>query len=166
MLNAWCMRARPKLTEISRVSRSMRRWAASLFVSFVVCACRVGVTQVYPVTKKADVDSAPHAVIVPASGDLREGSALVLARVDGRDVAFVADEDEGAVHSLDLDAGIELARTPVAGRPTQLLVVDGGLAVALRDAASVVVFIEATSCSRLATGWSNKCRGGVERASL
>jgi mono/diheme cytochrome c family protein len=109
-------------------------------ISAMVCACRGSVSDVAPAPKPPLASTeAPRAKIVAVSGDLREGSALVLGRLDGRTLAFVADEDEDAVHTLDLEMGVELARTPVSGRPTQLLLVDGALAVARRDMASVVL---------------------------
>ncbi len=74
------------------------------------------------------------------STDAREGAPLVLAKLGDRKVAFVADEDESAVFTLDLARGVELARTELPGTPTSLLVTaDGRLAVALRRAAKVVL---------------------------
>lgn len=72
--------------------------------------------------------------------DVREGAPLALAILAGRTVAFVADEDESAVHTLDVERGAEIARTDLPGTPTSLLVTaDGRLAVALRRAAKVVL---------------------------
>ena len=70
----------------------------------------------------------------------RDGSALVVGRIGSRRVAFVADEDEDAIHTLDLDARREIARTDLAGRPARLVILRSGrIAVTLRDAASVAV---------------------------
>lgn len=77
---------------------------------------------------------------VPIEAFDRDGSAIAVGRVAGRTVAFIADEDEGALHTIDLDQRVELARTELEGRPTAALVLPSGeLAVALRDAGSVAV---------------------------
>jgi DNA-binding beta-propeller fold protein YncE len=68
------------------------------------------------------------------------GSAVVLARIGDRALAFVADEDSSAVHTVDLDARVVLATTPLAGRPAQLLIApDGRVFAALRDHAAIEV---------------------------
>lgn len=73
-------------------------------------------------------------------GDARTGSALALAELSGRTIAFVADEDERAVVAVDVDRRARLSVTPLAGAPSQLVVLrDGRIAVALRDRASVAI---------------------------
>src|SRR6187402_489118 len=53
---------------------------------------------------------------------------------------YVADEDDGAIHTFDVDHGAELAVTPLEGSPSQLLVLeDGRVAVALRDRNRVAI---------------------------
>lgn len=75
----------------------------------------------------------------PADATPRQGSAIALAREGARRLAFVADEEEDAIHTLDLQTGTEIARTPLAGRPTQILVgPSGDLLVALRGASALV----------------------------
>jgi mono/diheme cytochrome c family protein len=77
---------------------------------------------------------------IPIEGFERDGASIAIGRVHGRTLAFVADDDEDAVHTIDLDQRVEIARTELAGRPsTTLILPNGELAVALRDAASVVV---------------------------
>ncbi|WP_437484264.1 cytochrome C peroxidase [Sorangium sp. So ce1014] len=62
------------------------------------------------------------------------GSGVALADLDGRTLAFVADEDDRALHTVDLDARAALARTPLAGRPAQVIVLgDGRVVASLRD---------------------------------
>ncbi|AGP42007.1 hypothetical protein [Sorangium cellulosum] len=62
------------------------------------------------------------------------GSGVALAELDGRTLAFVADEDDRALHTVDLDARAALARTPLAGRPAQVIVLgDGRVVASLRD---------------------------------
>lgn len=70
----------------------------------------------------------------------REGSPLLLAELDGRTVAYVADEDDALVRVVDVDDGRELSRASVGGAPAQLVMLaDGRVAATLRDAARVVV---------------------------
>ncbi|WP_437306382.1 cytochrome C peroxidase [Sorangium sp. So ce388] len=62
------------------------------------------------------------------------GSGVALADLAGRTLAFVADEDDGAIHTVDLDARAAIARTPLAGRPAQVIVLgDGRVVASLRD---------------------------------
>ena len=59
----------------------------------------------------------------------------------GRKLAYVADEDERAVRTVDLDSRAEIAVTPLAAAPGQLLVTpDGRVVVALRTGAAIAVF--------------------------
>ncbi|WP_437689172.1 cytochrome C peroxidase [Sorangium sp. So ce176] len=62
------------------------------------------------------------------------GSGVALAGLGGRTLAFVADEDDAALHTVDLDARSAIARTPLAGRPAQVIVLgDGRVVASLRD---------------------------------
>jgi cytochrome c peroxidase len=66
--------------------------------------------------------------------DNREGRPLALARLQDRTLAFVADEDDATLHTVDLTSGKEIALTPLPGAPAQVLVLkDGRVAVTLRD---------------------------------
>lgn len=68
------------------------------------------------------------------------GSTVVLARQDGRTVAYVADEDTRAVLTIDVEKHEELASTPVGGTPgPMVLLPDGRLAVAITDSAQVLL---------------------------
>ncbi|MEP7124783.1 MAG: cytochrome C peroxidase [Byssovorax sp.] len=74
-------------------------------------------------------------------GAIRQGSSVALAQHGGVTLAYVADEDDSALHTFDVDAGTELAVTPLDGAPAQLLVLDDGrVAVALRDRNRVAIF--------------------------
>jgi len=54
--------------------------------------------------------------------------------------AYIADEDDWAVHVVDLEAGKQLGESPLEGRPSQLMFLpDGRLVVLLRDKSQVVV---------------------------
>jgi cytochrome c peroxidase len=66
--------------------------------------------------------------------DAREGRPVALARLQDRTLALVADEDDATLHTVDLASGRELALTPLAGTPAQVLLLkDGRVAVSLRD---------------------------------
>lgn len=72
--------------------------------------------------------------------DAREGATVALARLGDRTVAYVADEDDALVHTVDLATGRELSTTPLAGAPSQLLVAaDGRVMATLRDRNQVQV---------------------------
>ena len=73
-------------------------------------------------------------------GASRQGSTVALAQQGGVTLAYVADEDDAAIHTFDVDHGVELAVTPLEGSPAQLLVLDDGrVAVALRDRNRVAI---------------------------
>ncbi|MFT3765712.1 MAG: hypothetical protein QM820_09375 [Minicystis sp.] len=73
------------------------------------------------------------------AGTERVGSTIALARSADRPIAYVADEDERALRTVDLASGAEIAFTPLDAAPGQLLVTtDGRILVALRGGASIV----------------------------
>jgi mono/diheme cytochrome c family protein len=73
-------------------------------------------------------------------GAVRVGSTVALATQGGRTLAFAADEDDGAVHVVDVDARQELGETALEGRPSELMFLsDGRLAVLLRDRSQIAV---------------------------
>lgn len=77
---------------------------------------------------------------VRRSPGARQGSTVALAQVDGRVVAFVADEDDAAIRIFDVDAERETGVFEPGGVPAQLAVLaDGRLVATLRDRAEVVV---------------------------
>jgi DNA-binding beta-propeller fold protein YncE/mono/diheme cytochrome c family protein len=77
--------------------------------------------------------------LVPIGG--REGGTVTLARLGARPLAYVADEDDGVIHVVDLDHQIEIGTTSAGGVPSQALVTaDGRLLVLLRDRAELRVF--------------------------
>ncbi|HEY5241192.1 MAG TPA: cytochrome C peroxidase [Polyangiaceae bacterium] len=74
-------------------------------------------------------------------GAIHAGSTVALATRDGRTLAYAADEDDSAVHVVDVDARRELGEIGLDGRPSQLMFLpDGRLAVLLRDRAQIAVF--------------------------
>ncbi|MBX3197778.1 MAG: hypothetical protein KF894_06510, partial [Labilithrix sp.] len=78
----------------------------------------------------------------------RDGATVVVAKLGARTVAYVADEDDSAVRAFDLASKSELSRTPLDGRPGQMLVDKAGrLLVALRSEQTIAV-LEATTDER------------------
>lgn len=70
----------------------------------------------------------------------RDGAAIVLAELDGRTVAYVADEDDALVRVIDVEDGRELSSARIGGIPGQLaLRKDGRLVATVRDTSQLVV---------------------------
>ena len=68
-------------------------------------------------------------------------SSVVLVRRGVRTLAYVADEDQGVIATVDVDARRQLAATALGATPGQLLVLhDGRLAVTLRDKNRLALF--------------------------
>lgn len=98
-----------------------------------------------PVEAKAPAATGKHACarVSPGVGAVRysatrQGGAVVLARHLSRQgattLAYVADEDSNAVHTINVDTREQLAKTAVGGAPSQVLVLeDGRVAVTLKD---------------------------------
>jgi DNA-binding beta-propeller fold protein YncE len=83
-------------------------------------------------------------------GAVRVGSTVALATQGGRTLAFAADEDDGAVHVVDVEARKELGETVLDSRPSQLMFLqDGRLAVLLRDKSQIEILEPADVAGRL-----------------
>jgi DNA-binding beta-propeller fold protein YncE len=68
------------------------------------------------------------------------GSTVVLAEWEDRPLAFVADDDDQAVHVVDVDSGKALGQTPIEGHPGAMVMLrDGRLVVTVRDRSKLVV---------------------------
>jgi len=77
---------------------------------------------------------------LPIAG-VREGSSVALAKTAAGTIAYVADEDSRAIHSVDIRNGLTLSTTSLDAAPAQLLVLaDGRVAVTLRDRNRVQIF--------------------------
>jgi DNA-binding beta-propeller fold protein YncE/mono/diheme cytochrome c family protein len=82
-------------------------------------------------------------------------STLALARVSGKRVAYVADEDAKAILTVDLETKAELAQTQLGGAPGQVYVTsDGRVLVTLRDRAELVVLSASRADAPLAKACS------------
>jgi DNA-binding beta-propeller fold protein YncE len=70
-----------------------------------------------------------------------QGATVALAKVGGKTVTFVADEDAKAILTFDVDGRTQLAETPVGGAPAQVWVAsDGRVFAGLRDRNELAVF--------------------------
>ncbi len=68
-------------------------------------------------------------------------ASVDLARAGGHTYAFVADYDEKAIHTVDVESMRQIAVTSLEGRPGHVLVLaDGRIAVTLRDTGDVIFF--------------------------
>lgn len=87
------------------------------------------------------------------------GERVVLAKLDQSTLAFIANEDDSAIHVIDLDKRDEVGVTQLPGSPSALVLLsDGRLVVALRDRNELVVLeADGDSSSKLET----RCRVGV-----
>lgn len=76
---------------------------------------------------------------------VHQSSTVAIVQDGKRSLAYVADADDGSVHTVDVATGKEVATTNVAGSPSHLIVMaDGRVAVGLRDRSAVQV-LEPTS---------------------
>ena len=74
-----------------------------------------------------------------AIGAASSSATVALAKIAGRRVALVADEDAKAIVTVDLDTRTELATTSVGGTPGQVYVArDGRVFVSVRDKNALV----------------------------
>ena len=118
------------------------RLAASLLLVCLSLSCR-GRHVTPPADAAASSSSAelappaPDAQVTPVN--VGRGTFVALAQTDGGRVAFVADEDDGAVLAVDLEKNQVVARAALDAAPGQLaLGPDGTVFVAVRGAARAV----------------------------
>lgn len=79
------------------------------------------------------------------------GATVALATVGARKLALVADEDARSIIAVDVDKNVEVARTRLAGAPSQIVVTrDGRVVTLLRDVSKVVVLEAETDSGALA----------------
>jgi DNA-binding beta-propeller fold protein YncE len=86
-------------------------------------------------TRAASPPVPPHWLPLEPVDGAGSGSAgaVAIARQGDRSLAFVADADDGAIVTFDLDALRPLASTPLGARPSAVLVTPTGRVVALGD---------------------------------
>jgi len=85
--------------------------------------------------------TSPARATVPQRASLdRQGGSVALARFGDRTLAYVADADSHAVHTIDVGLARQVVSTKLQGSPSQLLVLsDGRVAVALSDVGAVAI---------------------------
>ncbi|WP_394836591.1 hypothetical protein LVJ94_06750 [Pendulispora rubella] len=84
----------------------------------------------------------PPSVAAAAAQDRgRQGAQVVLATAGSNRLAYVADEDDGSIHVIDVGSMLERTTFDAGGTPGQMMMLaDGRLVVTLRDKAQVRVF--------------------------
>lgn len=71
---------------------------------------------------------------------LRQSGAVVLAKHGTKTLAYVADEDSNAIHTIDVDSKEEIAKTKLDGQPSQVIILaDGRVAATMKDKSTVAV---------------------------
>ena len=125
-----------------------KRLAVALFISLLF-SCRRAPAPPDPPPIVVAAPPAPPPLpalpLEPESG-ARESGGLALARIQGRAVAFVADEDDRAIVEVDLEERRVVRSTPIETRPRDLLVLpDGTLAATLPEANAVAAFARTSS---------------------
>ena len=122
-------------------------------VALLSCAGPPGDTPPAPATTDLAATTTPAVIAVtpaprgPAAHPLvglarpgEAGSRVALGKLGTRRLAFVADEDDHALHTIDLEAGLDIARTPLAAAPSEVVIgLDGRVYVGLRSAAAIAV---------------------------
>ena len=110
----------------------------TLFAALGACSKKAETTKTQAQT--AEETAATAIPIERPASPVREGSTLALGKLDGKKVAFIADEDTRTVRTIDLVAKKEIGSVALGSRPGQLLITkDGQLAVAMRDEAAVAL---------------------------
>lgn len=80
---------------------------------------------------------------------MREGNGVALAKLGDRTVAYVADEDDNVLHTVDVASGKELTTTQLAGAPGQVMVAkDGRVLVTIRDKSQLQVLEPAATADQ------------------
>lgn len=117
----------------------MRRFLACALLFTGVAACSKGAKAPQPGPAAAAVPSGPPRPNVERVAS-KVGASVALARIDGALHAYVADEEDHAVLTVDIDNGRVVSRTEVGGIPANVVALDGGrLAVSIRDGARVAI---------------------------
>lgn len=107
-----------------------------------------------PNTFASHASSAPAPTVHPI-GARGVGAQVALAEIDGRTIAYVADEDDAMIRVVDVEDGMELSNVKPGGTPGQIVLdAKGRLVAALRDVSELVV---------LSGGGTKESRLTVER---
>ncbi|MGD0530289.1 MAG: hypothetical protein ABSE49_34460, partial [Polyangiaceae bacterium] len=108
--------------------RTLRSLSAVIAVSTLAAAAAAcGGATPAPVAPVAKAPPAGCGRVLDAShspvplGLPREGSTVALAKLGGQTLAYIADEDDSAVHVVDVDTQKDIAKTTLSGKPGQLM---------------------------------------------
>jgi cytochrome c553 len=141
------------------IRRFAPRLGALLTPMFALLACAGPSGDTPPSPTTADVSAGPilpaAATIPPSTAALRgpaphpitaaahageAGSRVALGKLGTSRLAFVADEDDHALHTIDVQAGLDVARTPLAATPSEVVIgPDGRVYVGLRSASAIAI---------------------------
>ena len=103
---------------------------------------------------------------IATSGDGSIGASIVLGSLQGRRLLFIADEDAGAVLTVDIAKRSTIASTRLKGSPSQILIAgDGRLYATLRDRDEVVA-LESTGDATAALEEGGRMETAVEPVGL
>lgn len=119
--------------------------ALTLLAPFLVTGCSNKPPPI-PTELPSEPPAPPPKAHLPLTRLSHQDSAtVVLAKLGERTVAYIADEDDASVRAVDIGTSELLGRTPLEGRPGQMIVDKAGrLLVALRTDQSVAV-LESTA---------------------
>jgi len=122
-----------------------KAWCVGVGLGLFACGSTVTRSNEPTSAKPAALPAHPcaraHAQKIPVPFRANQiGGALALARRDGSTIAYIADEDTATLYTVDAASLKELAATPLASKPSQLLLhSDGRVFVALAGGARVEV---------------------------
>ncbi|HEX9296628.1 MAG TPA: hypothetical protein VF881_12360 [Polyangiaceae bacterium] len=121
---------------LARLKLLRLAFVAMLFAPFALMALRVAQTH-WPALTVWVTGIEPTPTLEPLATDGRS-SAVILARMGRRTVAWVADDDASAIVAYDIDKARVLSRTPADGTPSQLVIGrDGRIYAALARAGRI-----------------------------
>ena len=86
---------------------------------------------------------------LPIPLEAGRGDRVILAKTDQGNLAFVANEDDNAIHTVDLEKHEEVAITELPGAPSSLVFLsDGRIGATLRDRNEVLILEPSLDISR------------------
>lgn len=113
------------------------RWPLLALLMFGSLHCGRSLHRAPPTARTRVVAPLPAALAILAPPPRTSSSSLALGRVGSRLHAFVADEDDRALHVIDVERRVVVASLPLPGVPGHVIVHDTRLAVSLRDTSEV-----------------------------
>jgi hypothetical protein len=143
------------MTFLAGICRSISRVGALIAPAAALLSCAGPPGDTPPASAELAAVSAPAPQVTAATLPLRgpaahpitglarageAGSRVALGKLGTRRLAFVADEDDRALHTVDIQAGVDIARTPLASTPSEVVIgPDGRLYVGPRSASAIAI---------------------------